>query len=217
MSARLGVGRRGPRCLLLITDLSSFGVEETWAKLEVLSVHPRRNNLRVGVRGPGRPARELLWVAQAARDAGLAVGVHDRLDVALAAGVGVQLGERSLRPSEARQLLPTTAWIGRSCHDEEGLSAAVAEGVDAVTLSPFGPSPGKPPPLGVARFRTLVASVKTRSPDVVVFGLGGIDERNAGDVARCGADGVAVVRAWLAPKDVTQAVDRLFCAMDAWA
>lgn len=197
--------------LLLITDFSIEGPVETVARLEALSRHPRRAALRIGVRGPGRPVRELLEVARRARGLGLAVAVHDRVDVALLAGVGIQLGERSVSPAEARAVLPPGTWIGRSCHDERGLRAAVDAGVDAVTLSPYAASPGKPPPLGAARFASLVSGVRGASA-VRVFALGGIDAGNVGEAARAGADGVAVVRAWLTPADPGRAVDALLAA-----
>lgn len=199
--------------LLLITDLSIRGPRETVARLVALAAHPRRGDLRVGVRGPGRPARELLAVAQGARAAGLSVAVHDRLDVALVAGVGVQLGERSVRPDEARAVLPPRTWIGRSCHDEAGLREAVEAPVDAITVSPFSASPGKGRPLGAAGLGALVECARTAGPEVQVFALGGIDVHNAGEAVRSGADGVAVVRAWLEPADVEGAVDALLAAI----
>lgn len=172
----------------------------------------------VGVRGPHRPARELVAVARAVLAAGLRCVVHDRLDVAAVAGAGVQLGERSVSPDEARALLPADAWIGRSCHDLAGVLAALDAGVDGITVSPVAPSPGKPPPIGFARFGELSREAHARARalerGVTVFALGGVDTTNVGDAVAHGAGGVAVVRAWLEGEDPSAVVTTLLSAFD---
>ena len=75
----------------------------------------------------------------------------------------------------------------------------------ATDLSPMFASPRKGEPLGVARFRTLRASV----PSMHVLALGGIDASNAAIAREAGADGVAVIRAVLAAPDPEDAVRRL--------
>ena len=199
--------------LLLVTDLELCALEATLERLRRLAGHPRRDRCMVGVRGPHRPARELVGVARAALDAGLRCVVHDRVDVALVVGAGVQLGERSVSPDEARALLPAGAWIGRSCHDLAGVLAAVEAGVDGITVSPVAPSPGKPPPIGFARFGALSheahARARARQRGVTVFALGGVDATNVGDAVAHRADGVAVVRAWLEAEDPSPVVTAL--------
>src|SRR5207244_782406 len=62
--------------------------------------------------------------------------VNDRLDVALAAGAaGVQLGQGSLEPEDARRLNPAW-WIGKSVHDLREAQAAHAGGADYLLVGP---------------------------------------------------------------------------------
>src|SRR2546427_3108538 len=62
--------------------------------------------------------------------------VNDRLDVALAAGAaGVQLGQGSLEPEDARRLNPAW-WIGKSVHDLREAEAAHAGGADYLLVGP---------------------------------------------------------------------------------
>lgn len=202
--------------LLLVTDLELCPLEATLERLQRLAGHPSRDRCMVGVRGPHRPARELVAMARGALRAGLPCVVHDRVDVAAVVGAGVQLGERSVSPDEARALLPTGAWIGRSCHDLAGVLAAIDAGVDGITVSPVAPSPGKPPPIGFVRFGELSREAHTRARarhrGVTVFALGGVDATNVGDAVAHGADGVAVVRAWLEGKDPSAVVTALLSA-----
>lgn len=184
--------------LLAITEASVADVPTTLRRAEALLhlVDPR--SVAFGVRDHALPARQRVSLTRAlvalARPLGAKVVVHDRVDVALAAQAdGVQLGERSVSVREARSLLGATGWIGRSCHDAEGMRAAASEGVDAVTLSPVFASPGKGEPLGLARFAALRATV----PSLPVLALGGIDAARAAEVLDAGASGVAMIRAWL--------------------
>lgn len=190
---------------LLVTDLAILPLEETVRRAKLL-VDAFGDSIAFGVRDHERPVRERLALARAMVDVGARVIVHDRCDVALASGAaGVQLGERSIRVREARALLGRQAWIGRSCHDERGLSEALADGANGVTLSPLFASPGKGAPLGEARF----AALRAQFPALFVIALGGIDGRNAARALAAGADAVAAIRAWLASSDPIEEVRAL--------
>src|SRR5262249_61311639 len=52
-----------------------------------------------------------------ARESGALLLVNDRVDIALAAGTGVHLGEEDLPAGDARRILPPGAVIGVSTHD----------------------------------------------------------------------------------------------------
>lgn len=184
--------------LLAITEAAVADPVVTVARAAALLDRVDPRTVAFGVRDHEEPAARRVALARAlvslSRPLGAKVIVHDRVDVALASAAdGVHLAERSIDASSARRLLGPTAWIGRSCHDEVGLLAAAAEGVDAVTLSPVFASPGKGAPLGLARFEALRRSV----PSLPVLALGGIDRENAESVRLAGASGIAMIRAWL--------------------
>lgn len=172
--------------LLLITDLSLAGPEETLRRARL--VLARSREVMFGVRDHGASVRARLDLARALVSAGARVLLHDRVDIALAARAhGVHLAERSIAVADARTLVP---YVSRSCHDEAGIAAA--RDADAITLSPLFASPGKGPALGVERFAALAASTT-----VPVYALGGITASNARLALAAGAAGVAAIRAWL--------------------
>lgn len=205
------MNRRVNGGVLLITALDVADAHETLVRaervFEAVGDPAAGERILFGVRDHGAPVRGRLELARAliaiARPRGARVVVHDRVDVALAAGAdGVQLAERSIGVAEARALLGRGAWIGRSCHDAAGLESALREGADAVTLSPLFASPGKGEPLGVERF----AALRSTTPDLAVFALGGVDAGNAALAARAGASGAATIRGWLCVPDPALAV-----------
>jgi thiamine-phosphate pyrophosphorylase len=88
--------------------------------------------------------------------------------------------------------------------------AAAREGASFVTLSPVFAVPDKGSPLGVAAFAAIA-----RASEVPLFALGGIDAARAGELARAGAHGVAVIReVWDKPRPAAALAD-LIAAIDA--
>lgn len=112
-------------------------------------------------------------------------------------------------PSELRgQLL-----VGRSCHDRAEIEAAVAEGVDYVTVSPVAPTTSKPghgPPLGPDGLAALVEV----AGEVPVLALGGVTPDNAADLIAAGAHGVAVMGAVMRAEQPAAVVARLLEALE---
>ena len=94
--------------------------------------------------------------------------------------------------------------VGRSCHDRDEVLAAVAEGVDYVTVSPVAATPSKPghgPPLGSDGLAELVAAAGS----VPVLALGGVTPDNLTTWLDAGAHGAAVMGTVMraaAPADV---------------
>jgi len=126
------------------------------------------------------------------RDAGALFLVSDRIDVAIAAEAdGVQLPESGFTPEEARALLGTERWIGRSVHDEEGAREAERAGADYLLVGPVFPTPGKERfALGPER-----AAAIRRAAGIPAAAVGGIDPSNAGRVRAAGFEAFAVIRA----------------------
>jgi thiamine-phosphate pyrophosphorylase len=155
-----------------------------------------------------RAAREAV---AAARRAGVLLLVNDRLDVARIAGAdGVHLGQRDLRPSDARRVLGGDAVVGLSTHTLEQVDAAAGEPVDYVAFGPVFPTRTKSDPDAVVGLELLrQARARCRRPLVAI---GGITLANAAAVAAAGADGAAVISALLSAADL-EAAARAFVAV----
>ncbi|AKL65807.1 thiamine phosphate synthase [Streptomyces goshikiensis] len=143
----------------------------------------------------GEELEHLRVFADAARRHGKLLAVNDRADVAHAIGSDVlHLGQGDIPVPAARAILGEDLLIGRSCHAESEVDAAVAEpGVDYFCTGPCWPTPTKPgrhaPGLGLVRYAASLAQ------DRPWFAIGGIDGTNLDEVLDAGATRIVVVRA----------------------
>ncbi|MET9963481.1 thiamine phosphate synthase [Streptomyces sp. NPDC006326] len=143
----------------------------------------------------GEELEHLRVFAEAARRHGKLLAVNDRADVAHAIGSDVlHLGQGDIPVPAARAILGGGVLIGRSCHAESEVDAAVAEpGVDYFCTGPCWPTPTKPgrhaPGLELVRYTASLAQ------DRPWFAIGGIDAGNLDEVLDAGATRVVVVRA----------------------
>jgi len=132
--------------------------------------------------------------------------VNDRLDVALAVGAaGVQLGQGSLAPEDARCLSPRW-WIGRSVHDLREAEAAHAAGADYLLVGPVFATATHPDraPMEWARLREIAAL------GLPVIAIGGVTaERIPELLAVAAVHGVAAIRALWHAADPTDAARRM--------
>jgi thiamine-phosphate pyrophosphorylase len=140
------------------------------------------------------------------RAAGAALVVNGDAEVARDVGAdGVHLGGGAGTVESARRVLGRAAWISAAAHTDEEVERAVAQGADAVLVSPIFDSKGKKGRgLGaLRRAREIVARLtgKREKGSVAVVALGGVDADNAAACASAGAEAVAVVRALLASHD----------------
>jgi len=144
--------------------------------------------------------------------------VNDRLDVALAAGAdGVHLGRDDLDPITARRLLGPRAIIGATVRADADVAALAPGAIDYVCIGGVFATTSKDnpdPPIGVHGLGHLARLVRERMPGMPVGAIAGIDEGNAGEVMRAGADGIAVVSAVTAASDPEVAARRLRVIVD---
>jgi thiamine-phosphate pyrophosphorylase len=156
-------------------------------------------------------------LGDAARRHGALLAVNDRADIALAAGADVlHLGQDDLPLSVARAIVGDRRpfVIGRSTHDVNQVTAAVAEAPntpDYFCVGPCWPTPTKPgrpaPGLDLVRAaRTIEDATGTSKP---WFAIGGIDAARAPDVVAAGARRIVVVRAITAADDPKAAAEQL--------
>jgi thiamine-phosphate pyrophosphorylase len=133
--------------------------------------------------------------------------VNDRADIALAAGAaGAHLGWDDPPLASLRPHMPAGFLLGLSVGTPEEVEKAVSTSADYWSMGPCFATPSKRdagPPLGAEGFAALAARAPENTP---VIGIGGITARNAGEVIRAGAAGVAVIGAVLsAPEPETAA------------
>lgn len=154
-----------------------------------------------------RDRRRRLGTQLAAVTGGLGTALLVAGDPELAAEVGsgthLAADDDPVRGDLRSQLL-----VGRSCHDRDEVAAAVAEGVDYITLSPVAATQSKPghgPPLGPEQLAELVAA----AAEVPVLALGGVTADNAATWLEAGAHGVAVMGAVMRAKEPATVVGDL--------
>lgn len=154
--------------------------------------------LRIKPRGGGADAGELVRIARMARricdNAGAALIVNDRLDVALASDAdGVHLGQTDL-PIAAARRISGDLWIGISTHDLAQVRAACEAGADYVGFGPVFATTTKPDPAPVQGLSGLRAAVAAAGGRPVVA-IGGITAADIADVYGAGADAICAISA----------------------
>lgn len=169
----------------------------------------------VQLREKGLDAKGLLKLAKELRALtngyGARLIINDRADVALLSGAdGVHLGQRSIAPVDAREMLGGEMLIGVSTHSAEEARRAAGGGADFITIGPIYHTPSKArygEPIGTAMIREVRAVV-----DIPVYAIGGIDRDNLKEAVLNGADGVAVISAILGCKDVEKGAREIIAA-----
>ena len=130
----------------------------------------------------------MLPIAQAR---GVAVIMNDRPDLAAKLGCdGVHIGQTDGSLAEARRIVGADRMVGVTCHDSLHLAMEAAEGgADYVAFGAFYPTTTKDAPM-----RAELDLLTGWQADMVVpcVAIGGITVETAREIARAGADFVAV-------------------------
>ena len=145
-------------------------------------------------------------LAPVARAHGVAVLLNDRPDLARRAGCdGVHIGQSDGSLAEARRTMGPDAMIGVTCHDSRDLAMDAAEaGADYVAFGAFFPTGTKQT---THRPEPDILTIWQETGEIPCVAIGGITPANAGDLARAGADFVAVSSAvWDHPEGPAAAV-----------
>lgn len=118
--------------------------------------------------------------------------VNDRIDVAMASEAdGVHLGQDDFPLSLARKLLGDDKIIGGSAGNLDEAMICLTGGADYVGVGPVYTTSSKMD-AGPAGGLDLLRNIVEKIP-LPVIAIGGVDETNAADVMRAGAQGVAVI------------------------
>jgi len=132
--------------------------------------------------------------------------VNDRIDIALAIGAdGVHIGQDDMPLKTARNILGNKI-IGVSARNVQEAKKAEEEGADYLGVgSMFSTSTkGDIKVIGLSVLKNIRKIV-----NIPIIAIGGINEKNVGEVIEAGADGVAVVSAIANSDDPVQAVRNL--------
>ena len=194
--------------LVAIADTRRDGLEELVARA---AAAVRSGATAVHLRLKGEDARTLLDAARAlVASLTVPVVVHDRADVAIAAGAaGVHLSSDEVPAGAVRAIVPAGMLVGVSIGG--GDDVGMARGADYVSVGPVftpGRSAAEAPALGVqelARVARLVA--------VPVLAVGGITPANARSVLDAGAAGLAVITGAYAKAEAELAIRALRAAI----
>jgi thiamine-phosphate pyrophosphorylase len=150
------------------------------------------------LRGPRTTGRILYSLARALQGIAQASGstflANDRVDLALALALsGAHLGQRSLPPEVARDVLGPHRLLGLSVHGAEEAREGLNGAVDFLLAGTMFPSASHPEgfpggtPGGVARIRAI-----QEVTHIPLLAIGGITPEKVGEVLAAGAHGVAV-------------------------
>jgi len=122
---------------------------------------------------------------------GVAVILNDRPDLAAKLGCdGVHVGQEDANYAEARRLVGRDRIVGVTCQDSRHLAMEAAEaGADYVAFGAFFPTATKTPK---ARAELEILTIWQEIMEIPCVAIGGITVDNAREVARAGADFVAV-------------------------
>ena len=129
--------------------------------------------------------------APVARRRGVAVLLNDRPDLAKETGCdGVHIGQQDASLAEARRIMGPDAMIGVTCHDDRELAWDAAEGgADYVAFGAFYPTGTK---TTTHRPELELLTVWQETVEAPCVAIGGITVDTAQDLARAGADFIAV-------------------------
>jgi thiamine-phosphate diphosphorylase len=168
------------------------------ALARTLTGESRVLQVRIKPRSGPVDAAEVLRVARMARrvcdEAGAALIVNDRIDIALAVEAdGVHLGQTDLPLEEARRL-SDDLWIGVSTHDVAQVRAACAGGADYLGFGPVFATTTKERPDPVQGITGLRAAVAAAAGTPIVA-IGGITADNAAEIYRAGARAICAISA----------------------
>ena len=149
------------------------------------------------------------------REKGVVSIINDAVDIAAAVGAdGVHVGQSDLAAGRAREVLGPDKLIGVSAHSVEEALAAQAAGADYLGVGAAFVTGTKADAAPISRdtIRAITAAV-----DIPVVAIGGISRDNITELTGCGLDGVAVVSALFAQKDVKTAAKELYALSESIA
>ncbi|MEI6818255.1 MAG: thiamine phosphate synthase [Verrucomicrobiota bacterium] len=149
-----------------------------------------------------RVARRLLPLC---RQAGVPFVLNDHAALAATIGSdGLHIGQDDGSLADARKIVGSDLFIGRSTHSLDQARAALAEGFDCIGFGPLFPTPTKAgrPSIGLQDIAAMEREVGSKIP---AFCIGGITPETLPQVLAAGARRVVIVSALLKAADIRSA------------
>ncbi len=115
--------------------------------------------------------------------------INDYLDIALAYGDGVHLGQNDFPVEETRKIVPEHFIIGATCHSTEAALVAEQAGASYISVGCLYDSQTKTDTVATS-LETLKSIIKVVS--IPVCGIGGINQSNINFVLDTGVDMIAI-------------------------
>lgn len=130
-------------------------------------------------------------LAPIAQSRGVAVILNDRPDLAAKLGCdGVHVGQDDMPLAQARKIVGPDRMVGVTCHDSRHLAMEAAEGgADYVAFGAFFPTSTKE---AKTRAEPEILSIWQETMEVPCVAIGGITVATARELAKAGADFLAV-------------------------
>ncbi len=142
--------------------------------------------------------------------------INDRVALAKKCGAhGVHVGQEDLKGksvASVRAKLFPHAIVGATVHNVQEALLAFEEGADYLGASPIFATKSKSDagkPIGILGLKKIIRAFKKRNARIPIIAIGGIDAKNAGEVMKAGANGVAVVSTITRAKNPTAEAKRL--------
>lgn len=126
--------------------------------------------------------------------------VNDNVEIAIACGAdGVHVGQEDMEASDVRRKVGDGMMIGVSVHSVEEARRAVAAGADCLGVGAMFSTATK---TDVSIVSKALLTEICAAVEIPVVAIGGISRQNMMELAGTGVDGVALVSAIFAAKDI---------------
>ena len=133
--------------------------------------------------------------------------INDNVEIAMKCHAdGIHVGQEDMEASKVRQRVGDDMMIGVSVHSVEEALEAVKNGANCLGVGAMFSTSTKTDVdvLSIETLRNICEAV-----DVPVVAIGGINKNNISHLAKTGVDGVALVSAIFAAKDIEKETKRL--------
>ena len=154
--------------------------------------------------------REAVELGALCRRYGVPFLINDDVEIALKSGAdGVHVGQEDMAAREARRLLGPDKIVGVSAHTTAEAVKAERDGADYLGVGAVFHTDTKTDvsAMPLSTLRDIRGAVR-----IPIVAIGGISLENVGRLAGSGVDGIAVVSALFAAKNVREAAERLRAA-----